>query len=239
MSKYKYLITAFICMILLSLCSCAGGGQNGIPAPPAPSPGQSEAPAAAPGASPATPPPQVETSPETPPIASGQVIITFDYVKQSGAASNQFAVWIEDMYGNFVKTLFATRWTTNGGYKNRPDSIALWVERSGLASMTKAEIDAISGASPRTDALNFVWDLTDAKDNAVSPGAYRFFVEGTLRWKNYVLYSGVIEVGDAAVTVAAEAEYIYEASDKYAALTSDSPENAMIGAVTASFVLTE
>ena len=64
----------------------------------------------------------------------------------------------------------------------------------------------------------------------------KFFVEGTLRWKNYVLYSSVIAIGDASVTVEADAEFIYEASDRYAALTSESPENSMIGLVTASFV---
>ncbi|MDR2558809.1 MAG: hypothetical protein LBC86_04595, partial [Oscillospiraceae bacterium] len=30
--------------------------------------------------------------------------ITFDYEKQSGWASNQFAVWLEDTDGNFIRT---------------------------------------------------------------------------------------------------------------------------------------
>jgi len=42
-------------------------------------------------------------------------------------------------------------------------------------------------------------------------------------------------VGDAPATVAANAEYVYEASDRQAALTGDSPENTMIGTVTVSF----
>ena len=170
---------------------------------------------------------------------SGMVTVTFDYEKQSGYATNQFAVWVEDMEGNYINTLYATKWTAQGGYKNRPDSIALWVDKSDVASMQKSEVDAIAGATPKTGSQSYAWDLTDANGNTVQPGEYKFFVEGTLRWKNYVLYSGVIEIGDEPVTVQADAEYIYEADDKQAALTSDSPENAMIGTVTASFVPAE
>ncbi|MCL2811928.1 MAG: DUF2271 domain-containing protein [Clostridia bacterium] len=168
---------------------------------------------------------------------SNHVVITFDYTKQSGYASNQFAVWIEDGDGNLVKTLYATRYTANGGYKNRPDSIPVWVEKSGLASMQKVEVDAIAGATPRTGTLSYTWDLTDANGEKVSPGEYGFFVEGSLRWKNRVLYSGTISVGRDPVAVQADAEFLYEAADNQPALSPDSPENGMIGPVTASFVI--
>jgi len=167
---------------------------------------------------------------------SGEVIITFNYERISGSASNQYAVWIEDMEGNIIKTLYASQWTARGGYRTRPDSIALWAEKSGLASMSDSEVNAVSGATPRTGAQEHIWDLTDASGNAVYPGEYGFFVEGTLRWKNYVLYSGVITISDMPKTVQADAEYFYESSDRYAALTSASSENAMIGTVTASFI---
>jgi hypothetical protein len=62
-----------------------------------------------------------------------------------------------------------------------------------------------------------------------------FYVEGTLRWRNYVIYSGIISLGDEPETVIADVEFVYEASDGQAALTSSSTENAMIGAVTARF----
>jgi hypothetical protein len=170
---------------------------------------------------------------------AGKLTITFDYEKLSGYASNQFAVWIEDMDGNFINTIVATRWTAQGGYKNRPDSIAVWVSKSDPASMQQADIDAISGGTPNTGGLSYTWNLTDTHGNTVPHGDYKFFVEGTLRWKNSVLYSGVITVGDAPMTVQAEAEFFYEASNNQAALTSDSSENAMIGAVTASYFPSE
>jgi len=169
---------------------------------------------------------------------TGELTITFNYEKISGWASNQFAVWIEDMDGNYINSLYATKWTADGGYKSRPDSIKTWIERSGRDSMEKSEVDAISGATPQAGNLLYSWDLTDSSGNTVPQGKYKFFVEGTLRWKNYVIYSGVVDIGGEAVTVTAEAEYFFEETDESYepnALTEDSPEVAMISGVTAKF----
>ena len=90
-------------------------------------------------------------------VPSGQaaVTVTFDFQKQSGNVSNQFAVWIEDADGNYIKTLYATRFTAIGGYKNRPDAIPVWMEKSGLTDMSG--VDAITGATPPSGALKYFW----------------------------------------------------------------------------------
>jgi hypothetical protein len=166
----------------------------------------------------------------------GRVEISFNYKKISGSASNQYAIWIEDMNGNLVRTLYATQWTAKGGYKSRPDSIPIWVEKTDLGSMDKISVDAVSGATPKTGPLTYTWDLTDSSGNSVVPGEYLVFVEGTLRWKNQVLYTGIIDIGGGLSTIEADVNFTYEASDRYAALTVDSPENSMIGLVTVRFI---
>ena len=167
---------------------------------------------------------------------SGELVITFDYQKQSGHASNQFAVWIEDEEGNIMRTLYVTRYTAGGGYADRPDSIPVWVHKSNLASMADEEVDMIAGATPKPGTLSYAWDLTDKNNSVITPGKYRFFVEGSLRWKNRVMYSGEIEIGGASVTTKAEAEWFYESGNNQQALSDDSPETSMIRAVTASFI---
>jgi len=137
-------------------------------------------------------------------------------------------VWIEDADGNHVKTLYATRWTANGGYKTRPTSIPLWVEKSGAAEWEKPDVDAVSSATPNSKLMSFYWAFGD--DN-FPDGEYKFFVEGTLRWDNHVVYSGVFNVGGDAGEIEMQAEYIYRALDGNPALTADSPENAMISNV--------
>ncbi|MDR3288110.1 MAG: DUF2271 domain-containing protein, partial [Peptococcaceae bacterium] len=126
---------------------------------------------------------------------AGQLTVSFDYETQSGYASNQFAVWIEDADGKLVKTLCATAFTAKGGYKNRPDSILNWVGKSELSAMPKEQVDAITGATPKSGKLSYVWDLTDSDGDAVPDGNYAFWIEGTLRWKNYAVFSGDIAVG--------------------------------------------
>jgi len=175
------------------------------------------------------------TKTEQPAYEPGTLTISLDYEKQSGYASNQFAVWVEDLDGNLIKTLYATRFTANGGFRDRPDSIPLWVEKSGLATMQKADADAVSGATPSTGTLYYTWDAADKDGNAVPAGEYRFFVEGSLRWKNRVLYSGAVDTGGGNAVVKAEAAYFYEGSDSQAALSADSPENKMLGNVTADW----
>jgi hypothetical protein len=181
---------------------------------------------------PAEPPVQGETPDLGAEAQPASIQITFDYEKQSGWASNQFAVWLEDMDGNYVRTLYATRWTANGGYSSRPTSIPVWVTRSGAAEADKAAIDAISGATPGTGEVST--GFTFIADE-LPPGEYRFFVEGTLRWSNQVLFTGVIDTNGGAVTVEADVEYFYIECDNHNALTAESAENSMIRNVVARF----
>ena len=161
------------------------------------------------------------------------VAVSFDFAKQGGYASNQFAVWIEDANGALVKTLFVTNFTAKGGYEKRPDAIPVWVERAAVSAGVP---DGISGATPKTGSLRYIWDLTDQSGVRVADGTYSFFVEGTLRWANNVLYSGEIVLDGNATTADATAAYTYAASDDQAALNAESPENTMISGVTAEYI---
>ena len=167
--------------------------------------------------------------------SQGSLEITLDYTKQSGSASNQFAIWIEDANHEYVKTLYATRYTANGGYKVRPDSIYEWVEKSGLAGMSEAEVDAVSGATPGPGTQTYIWDLTDAGGTQVQDGGYFFLVEGTLRWKNRVLFTGYVEIGGEAASFEPEPSFTFEGAGGQPALDEDSPEANMLAAVTARY----
>ncbi|MCL1808082.1 MAG: DUF2271 domain-containing protein [Oscillospiraceae bacterium] len=169
-------------------------------------------------------------------FGSSTLTITFEYTKQSGYGSNQFAVWIENSDGNLVKTLYATKFTASGGYKTRPDSLPEWVEKSGLAAMHKSDIDAVAGATPKEGTLRYEWKFNSlASSNPIPTGIYRFFVEGSTRGKNRTLHSGVIEIGVSPATEEAEVTLFLEESPGYPALDAGAPENAMISAVTAAF----
>jgi len=147
--------------------------------------------------------------------------LTFDFTRLRGVASNQFAVWVEDAQGRYVKTLYAVRWTANGGWRRRPTSIPVWVEKSGLSEKTQTQVDAVSAATPGTGKLTYTWDGTDSRGAVVPAGDYVIFLEGTLRWANQVLYSAPVSLGQGPATPQVKVEYSGDAGD----------DRAMIGGV--------
>jgi hypothetical protein len=156
---------------------------------------------------------------------SQKVEISFVYQKQKGWASNQFAVWIEDPSGKYVKTLYSTRFTAKGGWQKRQQSLPGWVKASQPLNMPSGEIDAITGATPSAGNLAYIWDCKDNNGEMVPAGEYKYIVEGTLRWDNRVLYSGTIKIGDQAQQSTAASEF-FGASEQ---------ERGMITNVTAKY----
>jgi hypothetical protein len=148
--------------------------------------------------------------------------LSFSFTRQRGFSTNQFAVWVEDVQGRYVKTLYATRYTANGGYKRRETSIPLWVKQSGLSGLTQAQVDSFSSATPRNGALNYIWDGTDSRNAPIPPGDYVIWLEGTLRGANQVYYSAPIKIGGGAATAIVKTEYVGNAA----------AESAMINNVT-------
>jgi hypothetical protein len=140
------------------------------------------------------------------------VEISLTFNRRSGIAANQFAVWIEDASGKYIKTLYVTKFVATGGWKSRPEAVPGWVAKSGIGAGTVTVADVSSGATPKSGPLTYVWDCTDAGGKAVPSGDYRFVAEGTIFWKDAVSYNGVISVGDKENSSTAEATYTTEAA---------------------------
>uniref|UniRef100_A0A7V4DH71 DUF2271 domain-containing protein n=1 Tax=Candidatus Caldatribacterium californiense TaxID=1454726 RepID=A0A7V4DH71_9BACT len=129
----------------------------------------------------------------------GVLEITLDFERQRTIASNQYAVWIEDEEGNLVKTLYVTRFTGRGGYRQRPDCLPTWVKKANPASLPPQTVDAITSATPQSGRQMYTWDGKDENGHPVPPGTYRFFVEATLFWSSRVLFSGTFAYGEGSV----------------------------------------
>lgn len=165
--------------------------------------------------------------------------ITFNFARQSGWASNQFAVWIEDADGTYIKTLYATRWTAVGGFRTRPMSIPTWVEQSNLPQKQPAEVDLITSPTPQSGILTYIWDLTDSHGNAITEGEYKFFIESSFRWGNRAIFSGTVNIGDIGeqnAVSAVETTFIFEESGGQPALNENAPETSMITDVVVQFL---
>ena len=135
--------------------------------------------------------------------------VSFDYQRQAGPGSNQYAVWIENDKGEVVKTLFVTSYTTKGrtrpgeepmrGYVKRPNCVPTWVKAAKAAEQTDQQLDAITGATPQASgSQTFTWDFTDQQGNAVPKGNYKVIVEATLYQASDILYTGIFSTKDKA-----------------------------------------
>lgn len=133
--------------------------------------------------------------------------ITFTFTRQSGAATNQFAVWVEDSMGRYIKTLFVTQWTAKGGWRTRDTSIPAWVRKSNLSNLNSTQIDAFSGATPRTGTFTCSWDGTNSLGAAVPAGDYVIVLEGTLRWENQINCRAPIRLGSGPAQAQVNVEY--------------------------------
>ena len=133
--------------------------------------------------------------------------VSFNYQKQAGPGSNQYAIWIENDKGEFIKTLFVTAYTTKGrtrpgqeakrGYVVRPTCVPAWVKASKASEQTDQQLDAVTGATPQSGGVQtFTWDFTDQQGKAVPQGTYKVFVEATLFFDSIITYSGTFSTKD-------------------------------------------
>lgn len=128
--------------------------------------------------------------------AQKAVEVALTFAKQGGYASNQFAVWVEDANGNFIKTIYATRFTALGGWKKRELSLPAWVKNSGLSTKPKdVSVDAITAPTPGSGVLRYSWDGKDGTGKNLPAGDYKIFVEASLRNENRAVYIADIKLG--------------------------------------------
>lgn len=159
--------------------------------------------------------------------AGGRVTIGYTVTRARQIASDQFAVWIEDAKGQFVRTLFATDFVARrSGWKRRPATTPTWVAAAAVKDTPQGAIDAVSGATPGSGAHTVVWDLKDRDGKPVAPGTYRYRIEGNISWANTVLWTGTIRVGGARESSTATAAYSPPEAAKL---------NSLISAVTATY----
>jgi hypothetical protein len=133
--------------------------------------------------------------------------VSFNYQRQAGPGSNQYAVWIENENGEFVKTLFVTSYTTKGrargsepakrGYIVRPACVPTWVKTSKAEEKTDIQLDAVTGATPQSGGIQtFTWDFTDEQGKVVPQGTYKIKVEATLIFDCDIIYTGTFSTKD-------------------------------------------
>ena len=146
----------------------------------------------------------------------GILEISVDYQQKVKWASDQFAVWIEDEAGNYINTLFVTKFaTTELSINERKDCVPVWVSKAQPLSMAAEELDGITMATPDSGIVTRVWDLKDRQGNKVKPGTYVFILEATLDGSSRVIFKNSINLGKKPVTVSGVPQFTHPSSEKH------------------------
>ncbi len=165
------------------------------------------------------------------PVGAQTLEVSFNYQRQPGPGSNQYAVWIENEQGEVVKTLFVTSFTTKGrtrgneepmrGYIKRPACVPTWVKAAKANDLSDAQLDAVTGATPQAGGTQtFVWDFTDSQGKVVTKGTYRVFVEATLFNASTITYSGTFSTQNPAGNVSLTSQ-LTEPDEKHKDMVTD------------------
>lgn len=131
--------------------------------------------------------------------AKGPLTLEYTFNKKEGKGTSQMAAWIEDKDGKLVRTLFATRYTTQKGYKKQ--ALPQWVKKSGLAQLDKAKVDAFTKATPAAGQVTAGWDGKDDNGKSVPDGTYKLVVEATLYQDSDALWTGTFQKGGKEQTL--------------------------------------
>jgi hypothetical protein len=139
-----------------------------------------------------------------------KLYISFNYTHQSTHGSNQFAIWIEDITGKYIKTLFVTEFTGKGGFKKRETSIPKWVASSKIAKKNLESLDGSVGPTPKNPNVIYTWDCTDENKNKIPEGKYKVFIEGTTKDDNEIIFSGEFELSDNDTNITSDINFNIE-----------------------------
>ncbi|QDR79885.1 DUF2271 domain-containing protein [Sporomusa termitida] len=150
--------------------------------------------------------PRAGTEAAAPAVQSpGQVTVSFDYQRQREIASDQLAVWIEDTQGRHIRTLLVTRFTANGGYQKRAETVPHWQQAFQPAGAGRQALDAVSSATPQSGPVSVIWDCRNQAGEAVPAGPYVYKAEANIKWAKTALWQGTLPVGSGAAESAATA----------------------------------
>jgi len=105
------------------------------------------------------------------------------------------AVWIENAKGEYIRSVYATKYTARGGYVRRPVSLSVWRSKAGWEKASPEEIDAVSGSTLEAGIHTLTWDGKDKNGNLVPDGKYHVRIEANILNEKKMFSEAIIEMG--------------------------------------------
>lgn len=147
--------------------------------------------------------------------SSNQVTILLDYQRMAGSASNQVAIWVENQAGEVVRTLSVSRFTAQGGFSSRPDSLNYWVSAVQASQLSQQQLDLVTSPTPSTGENTYIWDGKTDDGLGLEDGLYTIYLEGTLYWESNVLFQQDIVLENGFFSLVGDLTSVYSSDDSF------------------------
>lgn len=133
-----------------------------------------------------------------------KVSVSYTWIRIPGSGSNQLAIWVEDAKGNYVSSIYASRFTAAGGYVRRPVSLSQWTEKSDWKNATKEEVDAVTGSTPQPGTQTVTWNGKDKAGKVVANGTYTIKMEANILNEKKMFCKVEVKTGGPAQQIKGE-----------------------------------
>lgn len=132
----------------------------------------------------------------------GHVVFTMDWQRQGTRDEDQFALWVEDMDGKYLRTVSVTHRSANAAWDGKApekDELPHWREMVRAQNLSQYKDVTVMGVdTPPTGKVTYVWyGDTDYGGKAFPPGQYRYILEARHKDSPEQLYSGTFRIGDS------------------------------------------
>ncbi len=130
--------------------------------------------------------------------AVGTLHVSFLYMPPTSVEPTYHtAMWLEDMQGRLVQTLFVSQDLSAGEYKT-PNICPDWVKQAHWEKAPKSDVDAVTAPTPNVGSADKVFNLAQF---GVKPGTYQFKFQVHITDQYNVLHYGTVTVGPANAEV--------------------------------------
>ncbi|HFI0102076.1 TPA: DUF2271 domain-containing protein [Streptococcus suis] len=147
--------------------------------------------------------------------SSNQVPLLLDYQRMAGSASNQVAIWVENQAGEVIRTLSVSRFTAQGGFSRRPDSLNHWVSAVQASQLSQQQLDLVTSPTPSTGENTYIWDGKTDDGLGLEDGLYTIYLEGTLYWESNVLFQQDIVLENGVFSLVGDLTSVYSSDDSF------------------------
>ena len=145
---------------------------------------------------------------------NGYIKIKYKLQNYPIIASNQMAIWIKNAKGNYITTIFVTKFMAKGGYKRREDCCPVWILESNWEKASNNEIDSVSRATQKAGIQEVLWNCKDKDGKQVNPGIYFYNIEANIYYDERVLFTGKIEIGNNKNSSKPQLKYFHTKNSK-------------------------